>query len=101
MSEVLWLILSIGILTVLIGVAVVIILRKKQGKVQATNYFAFYAVGLTFIPAGIAIAIATKNPGLIGVTGLGVVYVVIGLQHKDEWPQNRKSKKSKTANIRA
>lgn len=83
-----WVIISLVLVAVVLvlGVAAILVLQKRKGvKKRDVDYRAIFGAGLAFIPAGIAVAIATRNPGLIGISGLGVVYVVLGLQHKDEW----------------
>ncbi len=49
------------------------------------NYKAFFIMGITFLSLGITLSAATENPGLIGISGLGVVYIVIGLKNRDKW----------------
>lgn len=63
--------------------------RRKAGVEQEINYYAFFILGICFLPFG-AVGMATKNYGLMGITGLGIVYIGIGLAHRDKWPQNKK-----------
>ena len=76
---------------ILLGVALVgsIILvfvkfrKRKAGEVKEVNYQAFISIGVVFLGAGIAMS--TVNPGLIGIAGLGAIYIIIGLANRDKW----------------
>jgi uncharacterized membrane protein len=89
-----WVIISLVLVCIIMAVGIVaaVVLQKKRkgAKKKDVNYRAIFGAGLAFIPSGIAIAIATRNFGLMGITGLGVVYVILGLQHKDEWKNKKK-----------
>ncbi|HEX9746256.1 MAG TPA: hypothetical protein VGB30_12595 [bacterium] len=41
---------------------------------------AFIRMGIAFIGAGIALS--SSNPGLLGITGLGVVFLIMGIAGK-------------------
>jgi len=78
---------AIGIVAILFAVILIILVKRNKRKAtcKETDYRALYVLGICFIPVGIATAIATKNPGLMGITALGVVYMIMGLQNKDKW----------------
>ena len=92
MSE--WIITALVLagVMVILGVVVVLVLHKKRKGVKnkEPDYRAFYGVGFVFMPAGIALMIATRNPGLLGITALGIVYIAIGLANKDKWKKKKK-----------
>jgi hypothetical protein len=48
------------------------------------NYKAIFLVGITFVGAGVAISAATGAAG-IGITGMGVVFILIGVRNRDKW----------------
>ena len=77
-----WVIISLVLVAVLlvVGVAAILVYQKRKGgKKKDVDYRAIFGAGLAFIPAGIAVAIATRNPGLIGITGLGVAVTITGV----------------------
>ncbi|MBU1198315.1 MAG: hypothetical protein KKF46_04580 [Nanoarchaeota archaeon] len=76
----------VAVIIILVGVILAALLSKikKQGKPQETNYYAFFVLGISFLPLGIVLSIAA-NPGFMGITGLGFVYLIIGLANKDKW----------------
>lgn len=90
-----WIIISVlaGIV-VLIGLAVAI-KRRREGAPQETDYRAFYIMGISFLPLGIVLMVTTENPGMLGLTALGVVYMAIGLSNRDKWKDTKKPKPSK------
>ena len=73
MDQLIWIVVA---LIALLGLIAVIVVRSKE-KVQP-NYRAFFIIGLSWIPLGIA----TKNPAF---TALGVVFMVLGLKNRDKW----------------
>lgn len=86
----------IGVLigVIVIGVAIALLFRerKKEGVKKEVDYQAFFSVGIVFLFAGIPLAISTKNPGLLGISALGAFYIILGLQHKDEWKRLKRRK---------
>ena len=63
--------------------------RKKAGEPMEINYYAFFVMGICFLPLG-AVGMATKNYGLMGITGLGLAYMGIGLANRDKWPADKR-----------
>jgi hypothetical protein len=44
-----------------------------------------FAVGITFMGAGVAIGIAAGWPAGIGLVGIGLVLELVGLKNRDKW----------------
>ena len=84
-----WLLISVIILAILVLIGLIIIFivlrKKKEGKIQEPNYQAFLPIGITFLGAGVVLSIAIDKPGFIGLTALGLTYMMIGLANKDKW----------------
>ena len=59
--------------------------NATKQKSREINYKAFLGVGLCFVSAGIAVAIATKNPGLMGLSVIGIAFIAISMKNKDKW----------------
>lgn len=81
-------ILQVSILGLtLIGLVIgVLLLRKwKSGYQGEINYRAFYIIGVTFLPAGVALSASTRNPDFFGMSSLGAVYLAIALANRDKW----------------
>lgn len=72
---------------VLLGVTLLAILlvMKRRDEKRDPDYRAIFIMGIAFAPMGIPLWIATRNPGMLGISALGIIYIAIGLQHKDEW----------------
>jgi hypothetical protein len=77
-SLVLALIIAFAILTVLFIVIAVYIRKREGGRRGKPDYRAFFILGISFLPIGIA----TENPGLWGT---GVVFMVLGLANRGKW----------------
>ena len=82
------------ILLVIVGFLVLVVaLKNKKEKAKQVDYKAFYIMGVSFLPLGIALFLTTDNPGMLGLTAIGAVYMSIGLSNKDKW--NKKPRKRK------
>jgi hypothetical protein len=77
-------------LALLVGVILVFVKLKKRkaGKVVEPNYQAFFAIGISFVGMGTALT-ATISPGFIGITALGIIYMIIGLANRDKWTKSK------------
>ena len=85
----------VALVIVVLGIVVVLVMWKirKEGKTQEPDYRAFFVMGISFLTIGAAFM--STNPGLMGFTGLGIVYMAIGLANKDKWPKEKKKAKKK------
>ena len=63
--------------------------RKKTEQVKEINYQAFFFLGICFVGTGTALT-AAISPGFVGITGLGIVYMIIGLKDRDKWTNKKK-----------
>lgn len=64
----------------------ILLLRKwKNGYRGEVNYRAFFIIGITFLPAGVALSASMHNPGVFGMSGLGAAFMAIVLANKDKW----------------
>ena len=57
-------------------------------KVIEPNYQVFFILGICFLTMGIVLMITRDNPAFIGITGMGLIYMVIGLANRDKWKKN-------------
>jgi len=76
----------LAIISILLGIITVYIIhkRKKNGTLGETNYYAFFIIGICFLPLG-SLSFILDNPGMFGLTALGICYMAIGLAHRDTW----------------
>jgi len=70
---------SVGIL-----VAFLALKRRKDGKPQELDYRAFFILGICFTGTE-TVFMTTISPAFIGITGLGIVYMIICLANRDKW----------------
>jgi nitrate reductase gamma subunit len=69
------------------GLIMAFVLRKKktQGKTSEPDYLTFFILGICFIPLGLVFMLTINNPGFLAVSGLGVIYIALGLKNKSKW----------------
>ena len=58
--------------------------RRKPKEGREVDYQSFFVMGLSFVGLGIVFT-ATINPGFLGITVLGVIYIILGWKNKDKW----------------
>jgi len=91
MSE--WILISALIIAALIVIGLiltlVVIKKKKEGKMGEPNYQVFFTIGMAWIPIG-SVFIITINL-LMGISfmGLGIAYMAIGLANRDKWEKKK------------
>lgn len=81
MSSIPWIMISILIVLVLLGVIAILATRKKKTK---PDYYTFFIMGIIWL----AIGIPLDNWGL---TAMGFIFAIVGLVHKDKWKENRQT----------
>ena len=90
MSE--WILISALIVAALVVIGLILTLvvfkKKKEGKIVEPNYQVFFILGILWIPIGIVFMIEIDNPAFIGITGMGLIYMTIGLANRDKWEKN-------------
>lgn len=72
------------VLTVFVTMIFFVKNRRKTQR-EEINYQAFFVMGISFLPLGIALTVALENPGFISFIGLGACYIAIGLANKEKW----------------
>jgi hypothetical protein len=75
-----WILIGIFVLIILLAAAALIL---KKGKQQKPSYKTFFIMGMTWLPLGIVL----DNYAL---TGMGVIFMVIGLVNRDKWEDEPK-----------
>jgi len=57
----------------------------SEGKKPRTiDYRAYFIMGICFLPLGIILTIII-TVGFLGLTALGIIYMIIGLANRDKW----------------
>ncbi len=87
MSEFLPSVGFIAAIILILGIIVIFIAlkSKKEGRYKEPNYYVFFTLGICFLGSGSVFMITSSNPGFMGITCLGIVYMIIGLYHRDKW----------------
>ena len=79
METIPWILIGIAVLIALLAVIAIILLKGKKTK---PDYYAFFIIGITWLPLGIALG---NQPMFI----LGLVFLGVGLANKSKWKENR------------
>ena len=76
-----------GVLLGCLILGITLILATSNRKIDEcdVNYRRFFYIGLAFLPVGVTLFFATRNPGLLGISGVGAAYLAIGLSYRDQW----------------
>ena len=85
----------IFLLIILGGILVFFVWKqKKEEKHEEPNYYAFFVMGMIWLPVGLIYMVATMTlaveiPFLIGIPlfSIGLIYFVIGSANRDKWAQ--------------
>ncbi|MBN1792065.1 hypothetical protein JW826_00035 [Candidatus Woesearchaeota archaeon] len=77
-----WIAISIVLLLIILIAA--LILWKVKKKEHEPDYYAFFIIGLCWLPIGIPL----DNYAL---SAMGFIFMVIGLVHKDKWRKNHRT----------
>jgi len=86
MNIMIWIVLG---LLIFFGVVAIVVARKRGRR--PTDYYAFYVMGITWLPFGIVMKLIFPDAfiGSLFMT-LGLIYLAIGLVNKDKWKKNRR-----------
>ena len=52
---------------------------------RKTRYKTLFIIGAIFIPAGIVLSLSQDNFAYNGLSGLGLIYLFLGLENRDKW----------------
>ncbi|MFC1801529.1 hypothetical protein ACFLZB_03615 [Nanoarchaeota archaeon] len=85
---ILWVVLGLLILGLILMIVTTVLWRKKKRPI---DYFAFFVIGLTWLPIGLAM----QNSAL---WIMGLVFLSIGLINQKKWKKNRRSWKKLSKN---
>ena len=82
MTYVPWVMISVGVLIVLLGVIVLVNRRKER---PPTDYYSMYIIGIVWIAVGLV-----QMDEMPFFFMMGLVFMAVGLSHKSEWKQNHR-----------
>jgi len=92
MNTSLWIATAIIAILVVIGILLVIMVRKRhiKNEKKEINYRVFYYLGLVFTPLGIIwiiISFVSDFSFVMGMPflGIGISYMAIALANRDKW----------------
>ena len=87
MSE--WILISALIVAVLVVIGllltIVMLKKKKEGKMGEPNYKVFFIIGIAWIPIGSVFMITINLVIGIAFMGMGASYMAISLANRDKW----------------
>ena len=78
----------VAISIVLVILMIVFWKKRKPKEGKGVDYQSFFVMGISFVGLGIVFT-ATINPGFLGITVLGVIYIILGWKNKDKWKKKK------------
>ena len=88
-----WILIAVLALLLIFGVLALIAVRCRKGKPRPVDYYNWFIIGVAWMSIGI---IWIKDNPFFFIMGL--VFMALGLAHKDEWKKNHESNKWKNLN---
>ena len=82
------LVLALVLAAIAFTIVLVALKNKKKKQLGEPDYRAFFILGITFFPVGISLAAALDNPGFIGMSAMGFIFLVIALANRDKWQKS-------------
>jgi hypothetical protein len=70
---------AVGIITAFLALR-----RRKEGRPQEPDYRVFFILGICFTGMG-TVFMTSISLAFIGITGMGIAYMMIGLANRDKW----------------
>lgn len=84
-----WLIISLVVLGVIVGIAAgaMILRRGKKAEMNGRQYLSFFIIGLAYLAVGISLSfIYSYEAGFFNFfTFLGIIFTAMGLSNIDKW----------------
>jgi hypothetical protein len=80
MSAMPWILITVGVFLILFAILFVYLIKRRK-KPRPPNYYAFFVLGLVWLPIGIAM-------GNYVLAAMGFIFMVIGLVNKKKWKKN-------------
>ncbi|MCW8965171.1 MAG: hypothetical protein OQK82_00580 [Candidatus Pacearchaeota archaeon] len=80
-----WILISILILIILLGI-VAIISFKRKGKQKEADYQTFFVIGVIWTIFG-----AIFHESVFFFLPIGIVFMILGLVNKDKWKKNHRT----------
>ncbi|MBU2576752.1 MAG: hypothetical protein KKF50_03445 [Nanoarchaeota archaeon] len=85
MESAIWVMVSILILIVILGVLAVMMAIDKKGK--GPDYYIMFLIGLVWVPIGIIMQMRGDSSAFWVI---GLIFLIVGFGHKKDWKKNRK-----------
>ena len=85
MDSFIWIAVMIFVLAAIVGLALVLAWKYRTGKMEqkATDYKAFFIMGLVWIIIGVAFTFMDYSMSFF--LPMGVIFLVLGLANRDKW----------------
>jgi hypothetical protein len=81
MDSMIWILISIAVAIVVLGVLAILFVRAKEGK-HEVDYYSLFIMGLIWIAVGIPM-----NNSALWI--IGIVFFTLGIVNKDKWKKNK------------
>ena len=91
MNEIPWILVAILVTLVLLGVAMIVVVRKRK-QPRVVDYRNYFVMGVVWIPTGLVLSLLPwvlhgEDFSFFGLffVMIGLAYTIIGLVNRDKW----------------
>ena len=86
MDLMIWILISVAVAIVILGVLAIFFIRAKEGK-HEVDYYSLFIIGLIWIAVGVPL-----NNSALWI--IGIVFFILGVTNKDKWKKMNKRQKN-------
>jgi hypothetical protein len=81
--------LAAGMVFVVIGIVLVFVTAKKRQQGILPDYRGLFIMGVIWAPMGLILWTLLDNPGMIGLSVMGVIFLALGIANRDKWQEQQ------------
>ena len=84
-----WIAYILLVLGVIVGMSTLAVYYTKKRAEEDTemDYRSLFSLGIIFAPIGFVLWILLENPGMVGISMLGIIYLILGIVNRGKWKE--------------
>ncbi len=84
-----WILISLAVMLVIIGLVAIVFAKKGEMR-KEPDYRGFFMGGVIVLCIGIGYSLFRGFESSMGLLGFGIIFMAIGLVHKNRWGKPRR-----------